>query len=106
MKTQHHFYFITSALLFTLTLLITASAPAAEKEKLTNYVLMNGNVITMDKKDTRAQAIAVKDGRIFEVGKNSEMEKFVRQGWQKIDLKGKTVLPGFIDSHSHLDLKA
>lgn len=103
--TRHCFYFFIATLLSTMLHAASVNAKNnAEKEKLTNYVLLNGNVITMDKKDTHAQAIAVKDGRILEVGKNYEMEKFIQQGWQKIDLKGKTVLPGFIDSHSHLDL--
>ena len=105
MKTKHYFYFIMAALLFTTLFTPSASARSnAEKEMVGPFVLLNGNIITMDKKDTRAQAIAVKDGRIFEVGENSEMEKFIQQGWPKIDLQGKTVLPGFIDSHSHLDL--
>lgn len=102
MKKQY--YFIIYTLLFAIV--YTGSVPAennTKEEKLAAYVLVNGNIITMDKKDSRVQAVAVKDGSIIEVGKNSDMKKFIQQGWQKIDLKGKTVLPGFIDCHSHLD---
>lgn len=70
-------------------------------EKVERYVLSNGNILTMDSQDRRAQAIAVKNGRIIRVGSHADMSEF--QDWQQYDLEGKTLLPGFIDCHSHLD---
>ena len=72
-----------------------------ETENVEGYVLVNGNILTMDSQDRRAQAIAVKSGRIIRVGSNADMSAF--QDWQHYDLEGKTLLPGFIDCHSHLD---
>lgn len=72
-----------------------------ETEKVERYVLNNGNILTMDSQDRRAQAIAVENGRIIRVGNQDDMSDF--QDWQQYDLEGKTLLPGFIDCHSHLD---
>jgi hypothetical protein len=69
-----------------------------------NYLLTNGNVITMDGRDSRAEAVAVKNGRILRVGANSDMADLAEAGWPVADLEGKTVLPGFIDTHQHLGL--
>jgi hypothetical protein len=67
-------------------------------------VLRNGHFITMDEKDSRAQALALEKGRIVRVGTESDMNDLVQAGWPTMDLGGKTVLPGFIDTHAHLML--
>ena len=69
-------------------------------EKIT---LWNGNILTIDSKDRRAEAVAMADGKIARVGTNQEVRRFCGDGWKSIDLQGKTVLPGFIDSHVHLN---
>ena len=75
------------------------------EEKLPQkYVLLHGNIITMDDRNPKAQAIAVNNGRIIRVGSANDMDSFLEQGWSYCDLEGKTVVPGFIDCHSHLDL--
>ena len=75
------------------------------EEKLPQkYVLLHGNFITMDDSNPKAQAIAVNRGRIVRVGSSTDMDSFLEQGWAYCDLGGKTVVPGFIDCHSHLDL--
>ena len=61
----------------------------------------NGNVITMDGESRRAEALAVLNGKISGVGRDLEIRKQCGRGWKSIDLQGKTVLPGFIDSHVH-----
>ncbi|MBU0713844.1 MAG: amidohydrolase [Verrucomicrobia bacterium] len=81
-----------------------SAGDAPEKTAASPFVMVNGNIITMDEKDTRAQAMAVKDGKIMAVGTSSEIETHLLPGWRKINLEGKTVLPGFIDCHSHLDI--
>ncbi len=67
-----------------------------------DLALFNGNVITMDQEQPRAEAVAVKGGKIIGVGRNSEIKQFCGPKTEKLDLKGKTLLPGFIDSHSHM----
>jgi predicted amidohydrolase YtcJ len=65
-----------------------------------NYDVMytNANVITVDPSMPKAKWVAVKDGKIAGVGEN---EAPVDQAAKVVDLKGKTVLPGLIDSHAH-----
>jgi predicted amidohydrolase YtcJ len=65
-------------------------------------ILWNGNILTMDKDGRKAEALSVVDGRIAGVGANLEIRRLYGTGWESIDLQGKTVLPGFIDSHVHL----
>ncbi|RPJ37163.1 MAG: amidohydrolase [Deltaproteobacteria bacterium] len=66
-----------------------------------DFVLHGGKVITIDEKKPRAQGVAVKDGRIFWVGTGDEVKQAVGKGTQVRDLKGLTVVPGFIESHNH-----
>ncbi len=68
-----------------------------------DLLLMNANVVTLDPSKPRCEAVAVKFGRIAEVGSANELKKGVGSGTRVLDLDGKTVLPGFIDTHVHLD---
>lgn len=70
-------------------------------ENIADLVLKNGNIATVDAKNTIAQAVAVKDGKILFVGSNSEIEKFIGSPTKVIDLEGKFAMPGFIESHAH-----
>jgi len=58
----------------------------------------------MDDSMPNAEAVAVQDGRILAVGTRAEVEKAAGQMAQTVDLQGKTLMPGFIDSHSHVSL--
>src|SRR6478752_5874695 len=69
-----------------------------------NLVFWNGQVITVDQDLSIVEAVAVKDSKILAVGNNEEIKVFVGDQTQIIDLKGKSLLPGFIDSHIHLTL--
>jgi predicted amidohydrolase YtcJ len=74
-------------------------------ENLPNkYLLLNGHIVTMDDDNSKAEAVAIDNGQIVCVGSLSDMNKFLEQGWPYYDLNEKTVIPGFIDCHSHLDL--
>ncbi len=66
-----------------------------------DLVIRNGTVITVDAEDTTAEAIAVRDGIIVGVGKNGDMEPLIGEKTEVMGLRGKTVVPGFIDSHTH-----
>lgn len=67
-----------------------------------DLILINGKIITMDNDNPRAEAIAIKDNKIFKVGKNDEVLALKNNNTKIIDLEGKTVTPGFNDSHVHL----
>ncbi|HZM11204.1 MAG TPA: amidohydrolase family protein [Candidatus Limnocylindrales bacterium] len=64
-------------------------------------VIYCGDIITMDEKSPTAEAVAVKDGLILAVGTKADVLKAQGVGTQMIDLGSKTMLPGFIDGHSH-----
>jgi len=66
-----------------------------------DLILANGNIITMNSKQPRAQAVAIRDGKFVAVGSNREVLSYAGISTEKIDLKGKTVIPGFFDSHVH-----
>ncbi|MFB7640412.1 amidohydrolase [Peribacillus butanolivorans] len=69
-----------------------------------DIVFINGEVITVDQKNKVVEAVAVKGNRISAVGSNREVKDFIGEETKVIDLQGKTLLPGFIDSHIHLIL--
>jgi predicted amidohydrolase YtcJ len=64
-------------------------------------ILKNGVVLTMDRDNTVAQALAISGDRIVDVGSNDEINTRTEPGTRVIDLAGKTVIPGLIDTHIH-----
>lgn len=64
-------------------------------------ILHNGKIITVDKQFRLAEAVAVQSDRIQAVGSNREVLSLASPDTQLVDLEGKTVLPGLIDSHVH-----
>jgi len=64
-------------------------------------VLLNGKIVTIDQKESIAEAVAVKFGRILAVGSSKDIKSLTDSRTKIIDLKGRTVVPGLIDSHCH-----
>lgn len=64
-------------------------------------ILVNGKIATGDEKSAVRQALAVRDGRILAVGSNADARRHAGKGTKVIDLGGRTVVPGLIDSHMH-----
>jgi predicted amidohydrolase YtcJ len=75
---------------------------AAARESAADRVLVNGNILTVDARDSVAEAVAIRDGRIIAVGGNAEIEALAGPGTDRIDLGGLTATPGLLDSHIHL----
>src|SRR5258706_4553209 len=67
-----------------------------------DLILINGKIITVDEKFTIAQAVAVKGDRIVAVGTNQQIGQMAGPNTRRIDVRGKTVVPGLIDNHMHL----
>lgn len=67
-------------------------------------IITNGKVLTMDAACPRAEAVAVAGGRIVAVGSRAEVEALAGGGTRVVDAGGRTVLPGFVESHLHLVL--
>ena len=76
---------------------MTTKAP-----KLPDMVFRNANIITMDPANPSAEWIALSGGIIRAVGTGRDYERFASRDIEFIDCRGRTVLPGFIDSHLHL----
>lgn len=86
--------------LLAISLLLMGIASAEEKD-FADTVYQNGKVVTLDDQNTIATAIATKDGLILLVGTDQEMRSVIGPQTQVVDLKGKTLVPGFIDTHLH-----
>jgi predicted amidohydrolase YtcJ len=67
-----------------------------------DLVVIGGNLITLDARRPRASAMAVRDGKIVAVGDDREILALAGPATHRLDPNGKTVTPGFIDSHIHL----
>ena len=92
----------TTLLIATLFLIACGPAPVPQDSgPVADLVLQNGNVVTVDDKLPRAQAIAVIGDRIAAVGSNEEIAAFVGDRTELIDLAGQTAIPGFIEGHGH-----
>ena len=86
--------------LFGLAVLLFASALPARAQEA-DLILHNGKVVTVDGKFSIHQALAIRGDRILRVGSNKEVLETKGSHTRLVDLGGKTVLPGLIDSHVH-----
>ena len=75
---------------------LTAQPPRAD------IILTNGKVVTVDERFSIAQAVAIQGDRIAAVGSDQEIGRLAGPATRRIDLRGRTVIPGLIDNHMHL----
>ncbi len=86
-----------------LAALLACAAPhAAGAAEPADLVLLNGTVHTVDAKQPRAEAVAVRGDRIAAVGSSDSVRALVGPKTRVLDLAGRTVVPGFEDGHAHL----
>jgi predicted amidohydrolase YtcJ len=90
---------LNSRYLLALALSVIATVPAFAQSA--DLILRGGNIITVDKNWTIAEALAVRGDRIVAVGSNDEIAKLAGPSTQTIDLRGRTMVPGLIDTHLH-----
>jgi predicted amidohydrolase YtcJ len=86
-------------------LMVLAAVPtaAARNAALTATLYQGGQILTMEGAEPQyAEALAVRDGRIIAVGRLADVEKVAGKGAVRVNLAGKTLLPGFIDAHGHV----
>ncbi len=86
-------------IIIILSLIGCQSTPKGE---IADLIYINGQIITMEKEGKTATSIAIKNGKIIAIDKKSLEANHQGDSTTVIDLKGKTVLPGFIDAHSHI----
>ena len=80
---------------------MTSSALFGMERNEPDLILYNGNFWTVNARQPRAQAVAISGGRFYAIGSDDEILPLAAGTVRKIDLGGRTVLPGFIDAHSH-----
>ena len=88
---------LNSISLLTLGVISAATALAQPAE----IILTQGKIISANEKENIFQALAIRDGKIVALGNSTGMKSWQGPNTQIIDLKGKTVIPGLIDSHMH-----
>lgn len=69
---------------------------------MSKKIYFNAKVVTVDKNESIKEAVLVEDGIIKSVGTTQEILSLADESTEKIDLEGKTLLPGFIDPHGHI----
>lgn len=85
---------------FFFSFLIVVTSSACTNNEKVDLILKNANIYTVDSAFSKAEALAIKQGKIVAVGTNNEITaKYTAN--QTIDLNGKFVYPGFIDAHAH-----
>jgi predicted amidohydrolase YtcJ len=92
-----------SSYFFGLILLLASARPVAaqvppELLAYPNLVLINGKVLTVDSQFSIAEAVAIRDGRILAVGTNDQIKRLAGPATRVVDVGGRSVVPGFIDS--------
>jgi len=75
-------------------------------KKTPDTLYYNADIISMNQQAPTAQAMLVQNGVITAIGSNTELEQNTASNIQRINLKGQTLMPGFIDSHTHVALSA
>ena len=69
-----------------------------------DMIVTNARVLTMDAAQPLAEAVAIAAGRIIAVGTRADVEALAGPGCRVIDAGGRSLLPGFVESHLHLVL--
>ena len=84
-----------------IALVAVIASALARAQTSADLILVNGTVITVDAADSIAQGVAVSGGKIVAVGASRDMRALANGRTQVIDLHGRTVTPGLIDTHVH-----
>jgi len=91
------------AIAAAVTTLVACAATGSTSSSVADTVYLHGKVITADKSFSIAQAMAVKDGKFVGVGSDDAVRRYIGPSTRTVDLAGKTVIPGLMDSHSHMN---
>ena len=84
-----------------LGLLVLLAFAAPVWAQTAETILINGKILTVDAQFSIQEALAVRDGKILAIGKTADVRKLADSRTRVIDLQGRTVIPGLIDSHLH-----
>src|SRR5580765_113400 len=85
----------------TLVVILTLLVATTTHAQTADTILVNGKIVTVDAPSSVREAIAIRGGKIVSVGTSAEVRKLAGPQSRVIDLQGRTVIPGLIDSHLH-----
>ncbi|MGN7738343.1 amidohydrolase family protein, partial [Ensifer sp. 22564] len=102
MPTRRSFLGATAAALALGRATATHAQQTGDTSMTPDLILHNGLVTTLDRANPTASAVAIKDGKFLAVGDERTIMALAGPGTQVIDLKGKRVLPGLNDNHTHV----
>ncbi len=83
------------------TLALGAGPGVRAEARPAEMILVNGKIITLNPQSLIAQAVAIEQGRVVAVGTNEQIRAYAGPATRVIDLRGRTVIPGLVDSHIH-----
>jgi predicted amidohydrolase YtcJ len=87
------------------TVLATAcllSVLSASAQIPADLILIHAKILTVDPKDSIAQAVAIREGKIIAVGSDQQIQPLAGPKTNVVDMHGRTVTPGLIDTHAHI----
>jgi predicted amidohydrolase YtcJ len=89
---------IVAGLMGFVLILVGATVAAAQDA---DTILVNGKILTVDAQSSQREALAVRNGVIVGIGRSADIRKMAGARTRVVDLQGRTVIPGLIDSHLH-----
>ena len=69
-----------------------------------DLVMLGGKILAMDGRDSTAEALAVRDGKLTAIGSSEDVRRLIGENTRVVHLQGRTVTPGFIDPHNHFSM--
>ncbi len=75
---------------------------SCKQNQYADTIIFGGTIYTVDSTNSVVEAVAIKDDLILKTGNLSEVKKFINSETKKINLEGKTMIPGFIEGHAHI----
>lgn len=94
--------FLKGSLVAGTTVLLPGLTGCSQMQKETTTIFTNGTILTVDSKFSEAEALAIRGNKILAVGTKAKVLTEAGENVDIIDLKGKTVLPGFVEAHTHV----
>lgn len=88
--------------LLILSFTLLGMVPSAPSQAPADLVFKNGRIYTVNDRQPRAEALAIRGDRIVFVGSNADVKKYEGRATRVLDLQGRTVFPGMTDAHYHL----
>jgi len=92
----------TALMALTAATMLTAASSQQPEPRSADLVLRNGKIITVDDENRVVSAVAISGNRIVAAGSDATIERWTGPATNVVDLRGRVLVPGFVDSHTHV----